>query len=143
MACDDEDRQAGPMKAREDFRPTTQILASLRQEQGRQNSFFPKNERTRQRLLDEELQAKLEWMSQDWRTFFFSRNLLPLHHLHKVGGNTNTNIKTLNGLDIKTPNGEITSGKITIGEIINGEFAVFFSNVSRTDISECRARDGV
>ena len=31
--------------------------------------------------------------------------------------------------------------KITNGEIINGEFAICFSKVSRTDISECRARD--
>ena len=37
--CNDKDRQAGPMKARKDFKPTTKILASLRQEQGRQNSF--------------------------------------------------------------------------------------------------------
>ena len=29
-----------------------------------------------------------------------SRNLLPLHHLHKIGGNMN--IKTLNGVSTKT-----------------------------------------
>ena len=46
LACNDEDRQAGPMKARRDFRPTTKILASLRQEVGRQKSFIPKNAKT-------------------------------------------------------------------------------------------------
>ena len=44
LACNDEDRQAAPMKARRDFKSTTKILASLRQERGRQNSFIPKNE---------------------------------------------------------------------------------------------------
>ena len=29
LVCNDEDRQAGPMKAREDFKPTSKILASL------------------------------------------------------------------------------------------------------------------
>ena len=70
LACNDEDRQAGPMKARKDFGPTTKILASLRQEQGRQNSFIPKNERMRQRPFDEALRAKSEWMSQNWTTDF-------------------------------------------------------------------------
>ena len=32
--------------------------------------IFPKNERTRQRPIDEELQAKFEWLSQHWRTYF-------------------------------------------------------------------------
>ena len=46
-----------------------------------------------------------------------SRNLLPLHHLHKIGGNTNVNIKTLNGVDTKTPNDGITNGKVMIGVV--------------------------
>ena len=37
----------------------------------------------------------------------------------KIGGNTNI-AKTLNGVNTKTPNGEITNGKITNGEITNG-----------------------
>ena len=69
LACNDEDRQTGPMKGREDFKPTAKILASLRQEQGRQNSFVPKNERIRQRPFDEALRAELEWMSQNWKAF--------------------------------------------------------------------------
>ena len=96
------------MKARNDFRPTAKILASLRQEQGRQNSFIPKNERMRPRPFDEALRAELEWTNQDW-----NRNVLPLHHLHKFSGNTN--IKTLNGVNTKTPNGEITSGEKSEG----------------------------
>ena len=76
LACNDEDRQAGPMKARKDFRPTTKMLASLRQEQGRQNSFIPKIERMRQRPFDEAMQAKLEWMTQNWSFFFLATFLL-------------------------------------------------------------------
>ena len=52
------------------------------------------------------------WVKIEW---LISRNLLPLHHLHKIGGNMNTNIKTLNGMNTKTLNGEITNGKIMIG----------------------------
>ena len=63
LVCNDEDRETGPVNARKHFKPTTQVLASLRQEQ-------KENERTRQRPFDEELQAKLEWMSQHWRTYF-------------------------------------------------------------------------
>ena len=44
------------------------------------------------------------------------RNLLPLHHLHKIGGNTN--IKTLNGVNPKTLNGEITKCKITRSQVV-------------------------
>ena len=58
------------LNARKDFKPTTQVLASLRQELGRQNSKTPKKERQRQRPVDEELQAKMEWKSRDWRTYF-------------------------------------------------------------------------
>ena len=57
LACNFKDRQAGPVNARKDFKPTAQVLASLRQEQGRQNSQIRKNERTRQTPFDEELQA--------------------------------------------------------------------------------------
>ena len=70
LVCNDEDRQAGPTKARKDFKPTINILARHRQEQGRQNSFIPKNERMRQRLFDEALRAESEWMSQHWKTCF-------------------------------------------------------------------------
>ena len=48
---------------------------------------------------------------------------------------TRTRTSRLNDVNNKTPNGEITKGKIT--------FSQMFSKVSRTDISECRARDGV
>ena len=63
LVCNDEDRQAGPMKARKDFKPTTKILA-------RPNSFIPQNERMRQRPFDEALRAESEWMSQHWETYF-------------------------------------------------------------------------
>ena len=69
LVCNDEDRQAGPMKARKDFKSTTKILASLPHEQGRQNSFIPKIERMRQRPVDEALRAEFEWMSQKLEEF--------------------------------------------------------------------------
>ena len=53
LVCSDEDRQAGPMTIRKDSKPTTKILASLRQEQGRQNSFIPK---TRQQGKDHSME---------------------------------------------------------------------------------------
>ena len=73
--CNDDDRQVGPMRARKDFKTTTKILTSLRQEQGRQNSFIPKNERVRQRNFNEALRTELEWQSPNWKnllvaTFF-------------------------------------------------------------------------
>ena len=68
LVCKDDDRQAGPMRARRDFKPITIILTSLRQEQGRQHSFIPKNERVRQRPCDEALRPELEWQSQNWKT---------------------------------------------------------------------------
>ena len=83
------DRQAGPMKARRDFRPTTQILANLRQEQGgRQNSFIPKNEseaKTTRRRIASRIRTDMStfssfWSSPpNWRTYFSLavwRNLL-------------------------------------------------------------------
>ena len=63
-------QNTSPMKARQDFKPSTKILASLRQEQGRQNSLIPKNERMRQKPFDEVLGAELEWMTQNWKTSF-------------------------------------------------------------------------
>ena len=49
--CNDEDRQARPMKARKDFKPTLNVLACVRQEQGRQNSSIAKNERMKQKTI--------------------------------------------------------------------------------------------
>ena len=60
LAMTTKDRQCGP----------TDALIGLQQEQGRQNSYTPKNERSEQRPFDEELQAKLEWLSQNWMTHF-------------------------------------------------------------------------
>ena len=99
LVCNDDDRQAGPMRARKDFQFVTKILTRLRQERGRQDSFIPKNERVRQRLFDEALRAELEWQSQHWKTYWsqpFS------HHPHNNGGNR------LNGANTKTLYDEIT-----------------------------------
>ena len=97
LVCNDDDRQAGPMRAREDFVSTTRTLTSLRKEQGRQKPFIPKNERVRQRPFDEALRADQEWQSQKLEKPT-GRNL-PLQHLHSNGGNANT--KALNGANIR------------------------------------------
>ena len=41
-----------------------------------------------------------------------SRNFLPHHHLHKIG--CNLNFKTLNGVNTKTLNFEITDGETQV-----------------------------
>ena len=111
LVGNDDDRQAGPMRAREDFRSTTHNLTVLQREQGRQNSHIPKNERARQRPFNEALRADLEW--------------------HTNGGNTNT----------KTLNGQTNIGGQSDGYRLFQSHTEFFSLISRTDISECRARD--
>ena len=65
--------------------------------------------RTRQRPFDEALRAKFEGMSQNWRTCF--SQLSPSSSSSQIGGSAN--IKTLNGVNTKTPNGneEIKYGK--------------------------------
>ena len=71
LACNDEDRVAGPMKARKDFRPTTKILAQVfDKNKDDRIPLFMKNKRMRERLFDEALRAELEWMSQNWKTYF-------------------------------------------------------------------------
>ena len=79
--------------------------------------LITKNERTRQRPFDEALQAKLQWMSQNWRTYFSQ----PSSSSTSSQNWWQHELKTLNGMNTKTPNGEITNGKITNGKITNGE----------------------
>ena len=81
LACATKDRQCEPMNGTSGYKPTSHALVSLRQEQGRQNSQ-DKAETTRRRIASE---------IRHGATFF------PLHHLHKIDGNMNTNIKTLFG----------------------------------------------
>ena len=49
MKSGDPDLQASPMTKREDFKKTTKMLYSLRKEQGKVNSFIPKDKRTDER----------------------------------------------------------------------------------------------
>ena len=116
------------MRARKDVKSTAQTLTSLRQEQGRQNSSVPQNERVRQRPFDEALRADLEWRSPNWKT---GRDL-PLRHPHNNGGNTN----------IETLDGEITIGGKSDGYRLFQSHIGYFSQIWRADIGECRARDG-
>ena len=59
LLVSNDDKQAGLMRAREDFKSTTHNLAVLQREQGRQNAYTPKNERARQRPFDEASRADL------------------------------------------------------------------------------------
>ena len=64
-----------------------------------------KNERSRQRPFDEELQARSEWMSQNWRTYFAQPSSSSSSSQHEHD-------KTVNG-----KNWEVTDGKIMVGEV--------------------------
>ena len=60
-ACSEKDRQARPMNARKDFRPTTKNSRKFAT-RTRTTEFFcfrREREKTRQRLFDEEVQEKL------------------------------------------------------------------------------------
>ena len=81
MVFNDDDKQAGPMRARKDFKSTTQTLTDLPRE--REHGKDP----------------SMKHCEQTWNG---TANIgkptgrkLPFHHLHNNGGNTNT--KTLNG----------------------------------------------
>ena len=58
--------QVCPLKNRPDYMSTTRDLTSLQIQEGRQNPFTPKHERSRRRPIDEQLRADLEWRSQNW-----------------------------------------------------------------------------
>ena len=71
MKSSDPNLQAGPMCKSEDYKATTKLLLSLREEKGKAITCFPKKKRTRHRnVLDTKLQQRLEWLSQTWRTYF-------------------------------------------------------------------------
>ena len=138
LVCNDDIRQAGPMRARKDSKPTTKFLTRPRQELGRLNSYIPKNERVRQRPFDEALRADLEWQSQNWNTHWLqtsssSSSQQRWQHKHQ---------DSINGANTKTLNGEITIGGKSDGYRQFQSHIGFVSQISRTDMSECRARDG-
>ena len=87
LVCNDDDRQAGPMRARRDLESTTQPITVLRQEQGRQNVYFP------------------NWKGTATIGRKTTGRKLPFRHPHNNGGNTNT----------KTLDGEITIGGMNDG----------------------------
>ena len=60
LLVSNDDKQAGPMRARKDFMSTTQNLAALHREQGRQNAYIPKNERARRRAFMEGIVSRPE-----------------------------------------------------------------------------------
>ena len=117
LVCNDDDREAGPIRGSRDFEPTTKIPTSLRQQQGRQHYSIPKNERMRQRTFDKEFRPELEWMSQNRKNLlvatFFLFSILTKMVATRTSGLSN-------GANTKTHNGEITNGKITNGDTTSG-----------------------
>ena len=127
---------------KKDQRTQIQVFRIITQG-GRQN-FFPKNERTRQRPFDEELQAKFEWMSQNWRTHFAqpssssssSQTWWQHEHEHQdTQWRDHHWLQLAAGTCCATPTNKITNGKIE-----NGEPAVFFRSLAYRH-SERSARD--
>ena len=68
LLLSNDDKHAGRMRARKDFKSTTQNLAALQREYGRQNAQIPRNERARPRPCDEALRVDLEWHSQNCKS---------------------------------------------------------------------------
>ena len=130
LVSNDDDRHAGPMRARKDFKPTTQTLTDLRPEQGRQNSYIPKNERARQRTVDEALRADLEWHSQNSKTHWSQTSSSSSSHQWWQHEHQDTQWRDQNWW------------KEWWLQTLSKPHRIF-SQISRTDISECRARDGM
>ena len=66
MKCGDPDLPLGPMKDWDDYQATARLLVNIRKAQGRDNTYIPKMQRTRQRnSLHPKVQEKLEWLSEE------------------------------------------------------------------------------
>ena len=70
MSCNDPNLQSGHMKNRGSYWAATRALRTLKEEQGRTNSFIRRKERVRQRNLDPKVQEYWIWLSENWRTHF-------------------------------------------------------------------------
>ena len=79
----------------------------------KKDNIIPLLQRTREQGKDHSMKH-CEQNYNGWVNIggLISHNFLP-HHLHKIGGSTN--IKTLNGMNTKTPTGKITSGEKSEG----------------------------
>ena len=145
LVCnDDDDRQAGPMRARKDFRPTMEIFTSLRQELGRQNSFIPKNERVRQRPFDEALRAELESMSQIGKPSSSSSSWQQWwqHELQDSQWREHQDTRWRDHNWWEEWWLQNLSKSYVAATLQDYCTIVVFSKISRTDFSECCARDG-
>ena len=111
------------------FKSTTQPLAALQREQGRQDAHIPKNERARQRPIDDALRADLEWQQPKMEIPLFANFLFIIF---------TTMVAT------RTPRHSMARStvveRVTATDSSNATW--FLSQISRTGISECRARDG-
>ena len=73
MRSVDPNPQAGPLCAREQYKPSAHALVSLQQDQGKGVPRIPLPLRTRQRnTLDPTVQQHLEWLSFNWKQHFSS-----------------------------------------------------------------------
>ena len=97
LVCNDDDRQAGPMRARKDFKVhhANYHLSSTRT-------------RTTPSSHDHSMKHCEQTRNGGAQNGKPIGRKLPLHHPHNNGGNTNT--KTLNDANTETLNGEITIG---------------------------------
>ena len=152
------------MNRRSDYKDTPNALIDLRQEPGREKSYIPENERSRQRPFDEELQAKLEWLSLNWMTHFAqscsssssAQNWWQHEHEHQSSqwhGHQNTQGRDHQWQDHDWSEDLVRSCKLFAQvpsedqqdyqwQDREGRFRSFFYNDSFACISKCRARDG-
>ena len=97
------------------------------------NDRTPTSRRTRGRARNHSMQHCEQTWNGTAKLGDPTGRKISLHHLHNNGGNTNT----------KTLNGKINIGGKSDGyRFFQSHVDLFFSQVSRTDISGCRARDG-
>ena len=75
------------MAKREVFGKTTKVLYSVPKEKGRENTFIPKDQRTKQRdELEPVVQERREWLSRHWKKPSLKLRQLRRRHGHTAGG---------------------------------------------------------
>ena len=160
LVCNDDDRQAGPMRERRNSKPTTKILTSLRQEQGRHNFFYSEDRENEAKTIRWSVASRI---GMDESTLV---NLLLTTFLLFIILTTMVATRTSRLSTARTPRHSMArspmarspmaraqvmervtatdSWQILCGSHIARFWCVrrFVSPISRSDISGCRARDG-
>ena len=96
-------------------------LAVARHQEGRVNFYIRRGERFRQRPVNEQLRSDLKWRNHNYRDILWIAGVILFIFGNLVG----------------TP----AVARTTSMASQSVDFSLFYK-VSRTDISECRARDG-